>query len=164
MGNRDAWLVNVTRISDGTHVAQKGAFARLLTEDELAEFAEDWILDQAGNNEPDPTLCDACRTHLVRDKAIRDTDYQFDNALWMEFHGGYGMFIDPIGDPGHKDRVGDRGRVCWPQVVICHECAHDLCDKVPWIGKLLNPEGSHSHRTDDHDRLKAEGHKGWDLS
>jgi hypothetical protein len=74
-------------------------------------------------------------------------EYQLDNALWVKFGGGYAMFIDPI----DKDNV--------PEAVICHECAHDLCAKVPWIGKLLDPEHSHTHT---HGRNWT-GHTGWDL-
>ena len=33
------------------------------------------------------------------------------------------------------------------EAVICHECAHALCAQVPWLAKLLNPHGSHAHRT-----------------
>ena len=46
------------------------------------------------------------------------------------------------------------------RVVICHECAHDLCDKVPWIKEWLDPHRSHSHRTD---YVEAHpDHWGWD--
>ncbi len=30
------------------------------------------------------------------------------------------------------------------EAVICHECAHKLCDTVPWIKKLLDPDNSHA--------------------
>ena len=33
------------------------------------------------------------------------------------------------------------------QVIICHECAHKLCDAVPWFKRLINPHNSHSHKT-----------------
>jgi hypothetical protein len=46
------------------------------------------------------------------------------------------------------------------EAVICHECAHALCATVPWIEKLINPHGSHAHRTDYHDAHPD--HYGWD--
>ena len=73
-------------------------------------------------------------------------DNQCDNALEVEFFGGYGMFVDPIDDPY--------------SAVICHECAHDLCDKIPWIKKLIDPHSSHSHKLDF---IKENpNHYGWD--
>lgn len=70
---------------------------------------------------------------------------QYDNALAIEFSGGYGMFIDPMtADPIYA-------------VMLCHECAHGLCEATPWIGKLLDPLNSHSHA------WTLPGHKGWDL-
>ncbi len=42
---------------------------------------------------------------------------------------------------------------------ICHECAHELCDAVPWIASLLRPLHSHSHRCDE----DWTDHEGWDL-
>lgn len=46
------------------------------------------------------------------------------------------------------------------RVNICHECAHDLCSKVPWIEKLLDSHSSHSHRTSYVDANPD--HYGWD--
>jgi len=40
--------------------------------------------------------CYACNKHLTPDNACPDTEYQFDNALWIGFHGGYGMFVDNL--------------------------------------------------------------------
>ena len=88
--------------------------------------------------------CHACNAELV--EVYGPTNYQYDNALWLTFDGGYAMFIDVIYD---SER---------PKVVICHDCAHRLCDAVPWIKKLLNPALSHSHLPGD-----WEGHEGWDL-
>jgi hypothetical protein len=81
--------------------------------------------------------CDACGKPLEAvfpGDNLEDSE-QADNALNIGFAGGYGMFIDPI-------PFGDIQRV-----TICHECAHALCDAVPWIERLLDPEHSHTHRT-----------------
>jgi len=95
-------------------------------------------------------LCDACEHPLTL--LYADVNDQYDNALIIQFIGGYGMFVDLFGD---REDDGD--------TVICHKCAHELCDKVPWIGKLLTPHDSHSHRTVDIPQLLEEGHTGWDL-
>ena len=75
------------------------------------------------------------------------TQYQYDNALAMKFSGGYGMFIDDYDsrDPWH---------------FLCHDCAHDACDKLPWLSKLLDPLRSHSHRYEYWD--SHPDHEGWD--
>jgi hypothetical protein len=142
---REQFLVE--RISDGTVLTSTvcrpssvGAFDTLI---------DNWIADRLGVAEPEPVNCYGCAKRLVT-ALPDDTDYQFDNALWVQFDGGYGMFIDPMGD--------ERARV-----VICHECAHDLCDKVTWVGALLDPAKSHSHRAAACESLILEGHRGWDL-
>lgn len=40
--------------------------------------------------------CASCDTVLSPDTANLETDYQFENALWIGFHGGYGMFVDNL--------------------------------------------------------------------
>lgn len=91
--------------------------------------------------------CYACSRELEPEfRGDVDCTYQFDNALWLKLSGGYGMFIDPFTE---KD----------PEVVICHNCAHELCDAVPWIKTLIDPVHSHSHR----DGTVARGHVGWDF-
>lgn len=74
--------------------------------------------------------------------------YQFDNALWLRFSGGYAMFTD------------DMLNTCGPKVVICHDCAHQLCVAVPWIGALLDPDRSHAHTGAFW--AAHPGHVGWD--
>lgn len=94
------------------------------------------------------THCSACGKELEPEFDGSDFDpasEQWENALEVQFNGGYGMFIDPI-DEDYR-------------AIICHECAHELCDKTPWIKKLLHPWNSHSHR---HDRDWT-GHEGHDL-
>ena len=81
------------------------------------------------------THCTACGKELepVFDGPDFDpASEQWENALEVKFNGSYGMFVDPIEED------------C--RAIICHGCAHDLCDKIPWIGKLIDPGRSHSHR------------------
>jgi hypothetical protein len=73
--------------------------------------------------------------HVVDDPSFA----QYNNALPILFDGGYGMFQDDV-DNGSRY-----------EVVICHECAHELCRLVPWVDKLLRPHGSHSHAAACHD-------------
>jgi hypothetical protein len=40
--------------------------------------------------------CTACGITLTPDAACPDTEYQFENALWICFHGGYAMFVDNL--------------------------------------------------------------------
>ena len=136
----------VERVSDGNILTS--TLCSPEARDRFEEIIEAWIDDRLGVNPPKPVYCSACNSVLV--PGLRsDTEYQFDNALWIKFSGGYGMFIDPF--------EGD------PQGVLCHECAHALCGSQPWIANLLNPHDSHAHRTEDIPRLLAEGHTGWDL-
>ena len=59
---------------------------------------------------------------------------QWDNALIINFEGGYGMFVDPAVS---ADRI---------EAVLCHECAHQLVQE-PWVRKAIgDPLLSHSHR------------------
>lgn len=123
------------------------------------------------------TTCVACGGELSPDNGSEPTSYQFENALWLGFHGGYGMFVDNLGatmptntderwlrDDSGEYRLNDGQPIVNPdwkptygeprvlpgtpdyEAVICHECAHDLCEKVPWIKTLLDPDNSHSHR------------------
>ncbi len=119
--------------------------------------------------------CDACgefKMSSVTGDGDSTTDH-LDNALVIAFDGGYGMFIDPIPHDEHFEGVkpGAEGGYTMEQwreaavkaradyeVIICHECAHDLCDKVPWINKLLEPKSSHAHRAGS----VPDDHVGWD--
>lgn len=83
--------------------------------------------------------CDACGKTL--DKVFDGTPpevLQYDNALHIRLDGGYGEFIDNI-EPLNSG--GDRY-----YSIICHECAHDLCERVPWIATMIDPARSHTHR------------------
>jgi len=85
---------------------------------------------------------------------------QWDNALIIVLEGGYAMFIDPIspeqGPDSSQGVLETNGKL---KIVICHECAHDLCEKIPFFNKLIEPYGSHAHR---HGVDWGE-HQGWDL-
>lgn len=97
------------------------------------------------------TKCYSCGLDLEPVGGFK-TNYQFDNSLWLGFHGGYGMFIDPM---VRTPVLGAN-----EEAVICHDCAHELCAKVPWIEKLLDSYSSHSHTDEYHiDNLD---HYGWD--
>ena len=99
--------------------------------------------------------CDSCGVTLTPEFR-EDTDYQFDNALWIGFHGGYGMFVDShVGRNAPSHNIGGADE----QAVICHDCAHALCEAHPWIAAILEPATSHAH---DYD-TDWTGHKGWDL-
>ena len=141
------------------------------------------------------TTCTRCDAALTPDNAMPDTDYAFDNALWIGFYGGYGMFVDnleaklpvntedrwlrdadgeyrvytdPTGqqhpidntswEPEYReDRILDQPDY---EAVLCHDCAHGLCDREPWLAKLLNPHGSHAHKTAW--KNAHPDHYGWD--
>ena len=142
------------------------------------------------------TRCVGCDARLEPDAASPDGTYQFTNALWIGFHGGYAMFVDnleaklptntedrwlrdedgeyltefdkygrvqPIDNPDWEPEfMEDRILAGHPdyEAVLCHDCAHALCDAVPWIHKLINPHGSHAHKTAYHDAHPD--HYGWD--
>lgn len=69
------------------------------------------------------------------------TDYQFDNALWLGFFGGYGMFVESPEYTGNNDST--LSAVSY-EAVLCHDCAHKLCETLPWVKKLLKPDTSHT--------------------
>lgn len=219
----DWWLINVRRISDGRHLNQFSV-ARKVEDHEWPEVAASWTAEHPGlDAEPEPVLCRGCRQPLESD---HDTDYQFDNALWITVDGGYGMFVESesfmrVGDfwatiPDERrhgilrrnrvrvvareirerplrlrgwrwllqvltDRAEDI-RACpmplpdelrdeWDawyeknredRAVICHDCAHQACELLPWLGEWLDPERSHAHRTA---YMEAHpDHFGWDYS
>lgn len=94
------------------------------------------------------SLCKSCLNEV---STITGQETTYDNALIIEFHGGYGMFFDDIDDPDHIEHT----------VILCHDCAHDLCDKIPFIKNMLNPRTSHSHTLEF---IKANpDHKGYDI-
>lgn len=102
--------------------------------------------------------CLSCGEELLPEIANSDTDYQFDNALWVGFFGGYGMFVDDIETEfGHtKPTLAGAAH----EAVICHDCAHELCKNNPWINQLLKPTLSHAHKREFWE--KHPYHEGWD--
>ena len=91
---------------------------------------------------------DGCDHHCMWHREVEPG--QWDNALVVNFDGGYGMFVDPI----HREI----------SAVLCHECAHELVEQEPWIRKAIgDPLLSHSHRegtvSAEH---AAEQRKAWD--
>src|SRR3990167_648088 len=98
------------------------------------------VIEVTGTKSTIITHCSACDKKF---KPYCEVDFdpateQLDNALEIEFSGGYSMFVDLVFDQPEG--------VC--RVMICHECAHELCDKIPWINKLLDPHNSHAHGYD----------------
>lgn len=90
------------------------------------------------------TKCRNCSVELKNEPINPESKYQFENALWVGFFGGYGMFVDDIdvswsGAPRTLPGAAE-------EAVICHDCAHELCETIPWIKELLRPDFSHSHR------------------
>jgi hypothetical protein len=142
---REQFLVE--RISDSHILAS--TLCSPAARESFEALVDAWINQRIGTNPPKDVHCAACDAVLIPEMRA-DTEYQFDNALWVSFSGGYGMFIDPFGEEDLK-------------AVICHACAHALCDSQPWIQRLLRPHESHAHRTEDIAALLAAGHKGWDL-
>jgi hypothetical protein len=70
--------------------------------------------------------------HPDHDWPLTNKDYDFSQELVNEcnliFSGGYGSFIDDLGD--------------MPTLTVCHECGHELCD---WLG--VDPRLWHTHST-----------------
>ena len=83
--------------------------------------------------------CDSCGATL--EKVFEEHDaLQYDNALHIRFDGGYGEFVDAPFMPGGPDSLYN---------IICHDCAHALCEAFPWVKATLRPDRSHTHRVDD---------------
>ena len=61
----------------------------------------------------------------------KDQFKQYDNALEIHLHGGYGMFFDDF-----VDRT---------VVFLCHDCGHEACSLLPWLDQLIQPSVSHAH-------------------
>ena len=103
------------------------------------------------------TQCIKCEAKLVPEH--EPTDYQFDNALWLGFFGGYGMFVDElIGWGGEKPNQIIHNADY--EAVLCHDCAHEFAVINPWVKKLFDPHNSHSHKTSYVE--SHPDHYGWD--
>lgn len=106
---------------------------------------------------------------------------EYDNALWLSMEGGYGQFIDPmvdsfdireevtgeqvvIGRPMGAEHQVEYLRRMWKlmEVILCHECAHKLCELFPAFENKINSYHSHSHNLS---YVKENpDHWGWDYS
>lgn len=97
-----------------------------------------------------PPFCHRCGKDM-RAKAVHtdridwphDSGDEPQNEATILFRGGYGSFIDDLGDV--------------PSVRLCHECGHELCD---WIG--IDPRHWHTHSVyggqhEDHHDKPASG-------
>lgn len=91
----------------------------------------------SSNEYASDVLCYRCKKIIPRqwpqwqyeELGLTDGTDQLDNNLSLEFHGGYGMFTDCIYNcPADK-------------IILCHECAHDLCE---FLG--IDPSNWHTHR------------------
>ena len=58
---------------------------------------------------------------------VEGRTWQGTDALLIEFDGGYGMYIDPLGEAAK-------------QAVLCKDCADRLRQQHPWIDKILRSE------------------------
>lgn len=106
-----------------------------------------------------PVNCFGCGRALTPVFAdLPDGSWQGNNALIVAVEGGYGMFCDPMGPTSGEDR-STGVIIAEEKVIVCHDCAHMACAKVSWLGRLIDPLNSHSHR---HDQDNS-GHQGWDL-
>lgn len=134
---------------------------------------------------PEHRTCDSCGEPLALD-VEGDPSHGYDNALVISFDGGYGMFVESAAfllmDQFWKKKFGPDSIPEMPlplelhlefnryvdehhphKAWICHRCAHELCEKIPWIAALLQPHSSHAHHYAEVPNLVAQGHQGWDL-
>lgn len=81
---------------------------------------------------------------IVTEERHFEQGSEYENVLTLDLHGGYAMFFD--GQP-HT-------------VILCHGCAHEACDRLPWLAALLEPAKSHSHR--EAYAVENPDHYGWD--
>ncbi len=91
--------------------------------------------------------CTSCRAMLT---PVFDDhpNHQYYNALEVTIAGGYGMFFDNIDGDLH--------------VFLCHDCAHESCDALPWLTQLIHPQNSHGHSAEYW--AAHPDHAGWDKS
>lgn len=117
-----ATLVEVARAADGSRLDQIH-LEDAVSAAELAAVAADWVAAKLGVTPPAPTSCAACSTQLA--PVAGDSDRQFDGALHVAFSGGYGMFVDPVGE-----RL---------EALLCSGCAQRLAATHPFVARLLDP-------------------------
>ena len=98
-----------------------------------------------------PKVNDSCincdvELELVFPEFAKEGSRQYDNALEICLGGGYSMFFDNID--------GDY------RVFLCHDCAHQACEALPWLDRLIRPLNSHAHTQQFWDANPD--HEGWD--
>jgi len=94
------------------------------------------IGNQMTNEKIFDRMCDNCERPLYRWPYFGNT--QYDNALIIEVHGGYAMFVESPGMFNGPDE----------KLIFCHDCAHELCDKFPGFNELIDSLHSHSHTSE----------------
>lgn len=141
--------------------------------------------DVMGPTEPsvETLFCDNCGKNTMTALIGHPHGQGPDNVLWVTISGGYGQFVDLMpeqlaaapkrAEHGYSNVVPPRSE--WTDeevahyekemttastVVLCHECAHALCDTFPAFDRLIGPYNSHSHTSQYHD--KHPDHYGWD--
>lgn len=187
------WLIDVTRISDQHWLTPQMWFRGEPHAEEVEIAATEWIAEHPGLNDEPPTVhCLACNKVLESDQdtayqfdnalwigffgsygMFTDNMSGFPTNSEDQFlHCADGRLIldghdKPMRNPGYVPEYEEKrilpGRPDH-EAVICHECAHDLCDLVPWIYTLIQPVRSHAHRQPEpFNTLFRTGHHGWDL-
>lgn len=103
------------------------------------------------------TKCYNCKEELKKQFEFKKDEphYQFDNALWIAFHSGYGMYVE---DDGNANILKETGASY--EAVVCHDCADLMCEAFPFMKELLDPDQAHSHTAEYW--AKNPDHVGWD--
>ena len=83
--------------------------------------------EKAAREIPELVTCSGCGVRLEPSMPGSEAWGQFEDALEVQFHGGYSMYIDPI-PPGEVV----------PTAVLCKDCADALVNSAPWADKLLS--------------------------
>lgn len=89
--------------------------------------------------------CTQCKQVLETVVPNDTTEYQYDNALWIGFYGGYGMFVE---SPEYAHYPPQKTVLphATHEAVLCHDCAYELCEMLPWLKEMIDPENSHTHK------------------
>lgn len=112
----------------------------------------------------DPIRCDNCGVNMLRPCG---NGSELDNTLSVSLFGGYGQFIDDLEEKMDAARkvMGDdynwipidsemngSQKLEWAmlcvrsnQIIVCHECAHRLCEQFPAFNNKIKPYDSHTH-------------------
>lgn len=112
--------------------------------------------------------CHNCEKLLEPVDPNHETTYQFDNALVLGLFGGYGMFVESPEYVSTSNLLNLRETGATFEIIFCHDCAHELCEKFPAFDRVVNPLKSHSHTTKywnenpDHEGWDKKGFKGKD--